>query len=381
MTTVPATGVEKRLWTSSAGRAREVDEGMSVPIPWKPVAIVSTLTTALLSLLLLPACCCMRTKSASTAVSPQTVQAQIGLGSIPTPTEAQSKAPTQIAMRNVWFHIDQQGYLDIHELRGELVSKELGAPVNFDNKLTFVLKIDTGTIGMKSASLDILMNRYVFGYPGAPLRDLQVTTSGQQLRLEGIIHKIVDLPFVMHADVSASNGKIRIHPTKIDLCGVNGLGLLKAIGQSLEKMLKLPAERGVVAEVNDMLLDPVKILPPPTVEMKLVAVRVEGDELIQIVDAGRGLSPLRPPREVPNYLYLRGGTLRLGKLLMVDADLETVDADPSDPFDFFIDRYNDQLVAGFSRNTVDYGLIATMRDFSDLGAPPRPGESVPPDQP
>ena len=129
-----------------------------------------------------------------------------------------------------------------------------------------------------------------------------------------------------------------------------------------------------------MLLDPVKILPPPAIELKLVEVRVEGDELIQVVDAGRGLAPLLVPREVPNYLYLRGGTLRLGKLLMVDADLEAVDADPSDPFDFFIDRYNEQLVAGFSRNTAAYGLIATMRDFSDLGAPARPGEALPPGQ-
>ena len=40
----------------------------------------------------------------------------------------------------------------------------------------------------------------------------------------------------------------------------------------------------------------------------------------------------------------------------------------------------DQLVAGLSRNTADYGLIATMRDFSDLGATLRPGEALPPDQ-
>ena len=51
-----------------------------------------------------------------------------------------------------------------------------------------------------------------------------------------------------------------------------------------------------------------------------------------------------------------------------------VDTDPSDPFDFFIDRYNDELVAGLSRNQPNYALFVFMRDFDDLGKPLRPGE-------
>jgi hypothetical protein len=68
----------------------------------------------------------------------------------------------------------------------------------------------------------------------------------------------------------------------------------------------------------------------------------------------------------------------MGKLLFVDADMFVADTDPSDPFDFFIDRYNDQLVAGFSRNQPNYGLFVFMRDFNDLGKPPRPGERLAP---
>jgi hypothetical protein len=281
-------------------------------------------------------------------------------------------------MRNVWFHIDQDSYLDIHSLRGEMVSKTPGAPLNFDNKLEFILKVDTGTIGMRGASLDVLMNRYIFGYANAPLRNLHIEMAGKQLKQTGIIHKIVDIPFTMFADVSASNGLIRIHPTKIDICGINGIGLLKAVGMTLQKMLKMPEERGIKAEGNDLLLDPQRALPPPQVELHLVAVRVEGDELIQVFDAGRHLPELTLPHpEEKNTMYYRGGTLRMGKLLMVDADMQVVDSDPSDPFDFNIDHYNDQLVAGFVRNQPNYGLLVFMRDFSDLGKPARPGERMP----
>jgi hypothetical protein len=344
-------------------------------VPWKPVAIFTSITTVLLSLLLLPACCCVKGPLAPAVGPAKTEIPPIGYDPIPTPTEAASKAPTQAFMRNVWFHIDQDAYLDIHIMRGELVSNMPGTPLNFDNKTAFVMKVDTGTIGMRSASLDILMNRYIFGYPNPPLRNLHVEPSGKQLKQTGIIHKIVDIPFTMWADVSASNGLIRIHPTKIDICGINGIGLLKAVGMTMEKMLKLPKERGISAQGNDLLLDPNHALPPPKVDLHLVDVRIEGDELVQVFDAGRHLPELVLPHpEEKNTMYYRGGTLRMGKLLFVDADMQVVDTDPSDPFDFMIDRYNDQLIAGFTRNQPNYGLLVFMRDFDDLGKERRPGE-------
>lgn len=353
---------------------------MPRPLPWKVIAIVAGTVAILLLLLLLPACCCVRGPAGPTTAPPMRIPT-IGTEPIPTPTEAQAKAPTQTQMHNVDFHVDETTILNIHDVRGEMVSKEPGTPLNFDNKKTFIFKVDRGKIGMKGPSLDNLMNRYVFNEPNAPLKNLHVTPEGKQLKQEGIVHKIIDIPFTMWADVSASNGMIRLHPTKMSICGLNGLGLLKAVGMTLEKMIgkQLPHDRGVSAEGNDLLLDPGKMLPPPDTELHLVEVHIEGDELIQLFDAGRNLPPLQLPHpEEKNYMYYRGGTLRMGKLLMVDADMQVVDTDPSDPFDFFIDRYNDQLVAGMSRNQPNYGLLVFMRDFNDVGTPPRPGERLAP---
>lgn len=342
---------------------------------WKPLAIVTTCTTVLLSLLLLPACCCVKGPLAPISGPEAFRIPPIGTEPIPTPKEAEAKAPTQAEFNNVWFHFDEIGYLDIHHLRGEMQSKTPGDPLNFDNRNAFIMRVDTGVVGMRSQSLDILMNKYVFGYPNPPLRNLHITMEGNQLVQEGIIHKVVDIPFKMWANVSADHGRIRLHPTKMSICGINGLGLLKAVDMTVQKMLKLPADHGVTAEKNDMLLDPQKMLPPPTIELHLVGVKVSGDELVQIFDAGRHMPPLKLPHpEEKNYMYYQHGTLRMGKLLMVDADMEVVDTDPRDPFDFFIDRYNDQLVEGFSRNSPSYGLLVFMRDFNDVGTPPEPGE-------
>lgn len=41
--------------------------------------------------------------------------------------------------------------------------------------------------------------------------------------------------------------------------------------------------------------------------------------------------------------------------------------DPQDPFDFYLDRYMQQLVAGYTRETPTFGLRVFMRDFNKLG--------------
>ena len=60
--------------------------------------------------------------------------------------------------------------------------------------------------------------------------------------------------------------------------------------------------------------------------------------------------------------------LRFGKLTMRDTDLELIDQDQADPFDFSVARYNDMLVAGYSKNTPRLGLKTYMPDYDDLKA-------------
>ena len=51
---------------------------------------------------------------------------------------------------------------------------------------------------------------------------------------------------------------------------------------------------------------------------------------------------------------------------MHDADLQLIDSDPKDPFDFFPSKYEGQLVAGYSKNTPAGGLRTYMPDYADL---------------
>jgi hypothetical protein len=327
------------------------------------VAVPLLLVVTLFSLF---ACCCPGSRP---NVAPATsTPPPIGTANLAIPVEAVPAAETDTQMRNVGFHVDRTVVLHIHDLRGQMLDKERGKPLNFDDKRSFVVRVFTGRIGVDGQSLTDLMNRYVFNYKGSPLKNLTVRIENGQLVQEGFMHKVIDIPFRMTADVSATDdGWIRIHPVKIDICSIDGKGLMKAFGISLQKvMTKLPP--GVRVEKNDTLIQPLKILPPPAIEGRLTDAKIEGNELVQIFDDGRGIAALQPPDpSAKNFMYFQHGTLRMGKLFMVTADMQVIDLDPADPFDFFIDEYNAQLVAGFDKNRANYGLTVHMKDYAKLG--------------
>jgi hypothetical protein len=347
----------------------------------RTAVLIVLAATVLLSLLLLPACCCTRRTAPPDNGRPRPEpEPTIGYAHVNVPDEAVPASPTQTQMQNVDFHEDSTIILRIRHLRGEMADKKKGQPLNFDDKRSFVMKIHTAEVGLDGRSLSDLMNHYIFNYPGASLRNLVISISGHQLRQEGILHKVIDIPFVMLADVSVTpEGMIRLHPTKIEICSLNGKGLMEALGVTLEKMIDVSRAPGVHVQKNDLLLEATKILPPPAIDAKLTSVRIEGNELVQEFNDGVYAPPLSLPRpQEKNWMYFRGGTLRMGKLFMVDADMQVIDTDPSDPFDFFIDYYNNQLVEGYEYNRPNYGLNTFMRDFSDLGHPLRPGERTAP---
>lgn len=295
----------------------------------------------------------------------------------PEAVEAPTDSTTAVEMRHVHFRLGSGLVLDIRRLQGTMKPTAGAGYIYFDDKSSFVIQIDRAEVGMSTASLTRLMNDYIFNYEGAPLKDLDLRIEGNRLIQTGKLDKDIDIPFEIRAEVSATpEGLIRIHPTDIKVLEVIGEGVMDALGLQLDEILDLSRAQGVKAEENDLLLDPEQILPAPAIRGRVTAVRLEGDEVVQVfgTDAAPASSaqesstpeePVPPQTSAENYMYYRGGLLRFGKLFMVDADLQIIDTDPQDPFDFYLDKYIDQLVAGYSRTSPDLSLTAYMPDFGD----------------
>jgi hypothetical protein len=273
----------------------------------------------------------------------------------------------QVQMRNVGFHVDSTIVLDLQYARGRLRRASPEHPPYLDDKRSFVLELDTARIGVSGPALSQLLNRYTFAYPGSPLKSLTVTVEHGRIRQRG---RMRGISFDVLGDLSLTpEGDLRLHPTTIKAVGLKVGGLMKFFGLHLQKLVNTDRAKGVRIQRDDFLLSPTKLLPPPSVEGKVGRVEVNDSEIVQIFEppAGKKVEPLTPPLpKADHYMFFRGGVLRFGKLTMDDTDLMIEDADPRDPFDFWLDRYNEQLVAGTSRNTKDHGLIVEMPDFEKV---------------
>jgi hypothetical protein len=275
------------------------------------------------------------------------------------------QAETQVEMVNVNIHLDSELILHVRHMTGRFLSTKRGQPPTFDDNRSYIVAVDSGEIGVSMASMTHAMNTYVFGEPDAPIKNLRLSSEGSQIRQKGTLKKGAGLPFEMVGAISATpDGKIRIHPTQMKLEHVPVKGLLKLFGLDMAKLINTRKTRGISVDDNDMILDPAQMLPPPQMRGRITAVRVQGDEIIQVFGNETRDRATEQPRS--NYMAYRGGVLRFGKLTMNDVDMQLIDADPTDPFEFFPAHYNDQLVAGYSKTTASGGLRVYMPDYNKL---------------
>lgn len=286
-------------------------------------------------------------------------------------TKTDTLPRTWLEMKHVNLRVASDAVVGIRSLRGEVIPTTPGASAFLDSTTSFSIRITSGTVALRSADLGVILNRFVFGYKGSPLRKLRVRTEGSQLVQKGVMRKGVDLSFEITSSLSLTDsGWIRLHPTKVRVLGVNGQSLLDALGLELDDLLDLSGSAAARVKGDDIYLDPTKILPPPAIVGRLVAVRVEGDALVQefarLPEDSVFDGYARADSAAPNYLFFRGGRLRFGRLEMRDTQLQILDLDPSDPFDLYLAEYNRQLVAGYSRNRPDLSLQAFFPDFTDL---------------
>jgi hypothetical protein len=277
-----------------------------------------------------------------------------------------------IEMRNVALHVADGVVLNVRSLDGEFVSRVAGEPPVFDDPRSYTLRIRVADLALDAASLTRLIQQQMAGFEASPIRDVRVTIADGALHAAGKLHKGVRVPFSMTAEVSAANdGSLRLHATKLKAAGVPMKGLLDLLGLDVGALMKMPQGSGIRADGDDLLLDTAAMLPPPRTEGRLQEVAVSGDRLTMRM-TGPGVPPSRPStRPLPsarNYLYFFGGRIRFGKLTMMDSDLQLIDAEPRDAFDFFPAHYEAQLVAGYSRNTPRKGLQVFMPDYARVAA-------------
>lgn len=281
-----------------------------------------------------------------------------------TKAAAQPTAETRVEMVNdVHVRLDPKLTVRIRRLSGKFLPTKKEPPT-FDDKRSYVIEIDAAEIAVSMAGMSHAMNTYVFGDSDAPLKNLQLSPEGEQVKQKGTLKKGIGIPFETVGTLSPTpDGKIRIHPTKMKAAHLPVKGLMKLFRLDMEKLINTRKTRGISVDDNDIILDPSQMLPPPQMRGRITAVRVQGNDIVQIFGNQK---PTPPDEPRSNYMAYRGGVLRFGRLTMTDVDMRLIDADPADAFDFFPDHYNEHLVAGYSKTTASGGLRVYMPDYNKI---------------
>lgn len=309
----------------------------------------------LISPLLLMSCGSTGNKPAPAPIAEAT-PAQAPEPSEPVATE------TRVEMANVKIRLDPELILNIRRLSGKLVRANKNVIPNFDDKLSYIIAVDSAEIAISTASMSHMMNTYVFGEPDAPLKNLRLSIVDGQIKQEGTIRKGPGIPFETIGDMTPTpEGLIRIHPTKIRAAKLPVKGLMKLFGVDMAKLINTRNSKGITVDDDDIIIDASQALPPPKMRGRITAVRIEGDQIVQVFGTEKADAAKKPPAS--NYMWYRGGVLRFGKLTMNDTDMRLIDADPRDSFDFSPEHYNGHLLAGYSKNTAAGGLLVYMPDF------------------
>lgn len=278
-------------------------------------------------------------------------------------TEENGAVHTQ--MHNVVYHFTPTIIVHIRDLGGEMLpASGYSLPV-FDDKRSFSLRFAAADIAISPQSLASALNTYVFAAKDAPLKDVSLVVEKNGLRIKGKLHSKGDVGFEVEGGLSPTDdGKIRLHADKVRALHLPVKGLMDLFGVDIADLIKSGKVAGVRTEKDDIILDPGEILPPPHISGRVTAIRLQGGSIVLVFGEPGKYPWVRVP--VVNYILMRGNRLRFGKLTMDDTDIVLIDMDAADPFDFFLDHYVDQLVAGYTRNKKDNGLRVFMKDYDKL---------------
>jgi hypothetical protein len=282
------------------------------------------------------------------------------------PSAAQEGA-VHTQMRNVTYHFTDKVSVRIVALTGALIPTAAGHWPVFDDKSSFNIHVDSARILILPSDLAGVLNSYVFAGNDAPLKGVSITVEKGQLKIKGKLHSKGDIPFETVASLSADpDGRVRLHTEKVKALHVPVKGLMDLFGIEIDDLIKNGKVAGVEAQKDDLLLNLEQVLPPPHIQGSVTDMHVQGGYIVSVI--GKPDKNSATPAS-SNFMAYKGNKLQFGKLLMNDADLTIIDMDPQDPLDFFLDRYKDQLVAGYSKTTPSLGLRVFMKDFAKLPAP------------
>ena len=282
-------------------------------------------------------------------------------------TSNTDKSGTRIHAHNLLLSKGPNFRVYVRWLDGRLARTRADTDPSFDRPDSFDLNIQTGVIRVNIGDIGHYINSDL---ANSPLKDVTLLADGANLKLTGVLHKIIPLPVQVIASVSvAPDDRVRVHIAKIDVLKVPIKGLLGLFHVSAADLVKNNID-GVEIKENDLLLDTHKLLPPPHIRGRLTRVSIDSPDIQAIY--GQAADDVERVELWRNFFSLEGGTIDFGSLSMHPVKIMIVDISNNPWFDLDLVNYRAQFASGYTRMTVDAGLQIFIPDLRDIPAKPAP---------
>src|SRR5262249_33278533 len=127
---------------------------------------------------------------------------------------SEDSGPTAVSAHNLLLRKGPDFRVYIPWLRGKLVRTRHGENPHFDDPESFLLDVDTGVIHANVGDIANFLNK---NSSKSPLKNIQLSGNGDQIKLRATLHKIVPLPIELTGTLRAApQNRIQIHVTKLD---------------------------------------------------------------------------------------------------------------------------------------------------------------------
>lgn len=296
------------------------------------------------------------TRKQEAAVAPSAARAQ------PVKRPIAGGTVTNIYAHNLRLHQGPSFRVYVRWLRGQMKPQHKGVNPSFDDPESFYLNVTNGVL---RANLGDICNVLNAKSVNAPLRDIQLSGSGDQVKITGKFHKLVSVPVELMGTLKpAGNNRIQMHISKINLLKIPFKSLLGDFHVTLGSLMSSGKIPGLEVSGNDLYFNTEELLPAPHIRGSLTKVSIESPDLEAVYGDVR--EDMEKVEQWRNFLRLRDGTVDFGKLTMNKVDLVMIDISQDAWFDLDLANYQTQLVNGYTRMTPQAGLQIFMPDVSNM---------------
>lgn len=264
------------------------------------------------------------------------------------PPRASGIKESLLVLHNADMHFDEGIGFHVINLTASAYPKQQGMPLFFDDPTAFYIVAHQGKVLVRGDELAALLNNYTFNFPGATLRNISISTSPGALHFAGQFHRRGDwVNFSMTGSLILVNDHvIKLKAQKMSVEGMAGAAkLLRAANVKLTDLLSVSAN-GVQLVGTSIKLNILKLFPPPELRLSVVDAKVTANGILLTVDDGVHIPPIDPIVPSDSYILVKGGDLKITRLVVRNANIQLVSENPNKIVDLSLYNYRTQIKAG-----------------------------------